>query len=148
VEQPTLAMKPPAEVEFLEEAHLLVWRPRGILDEAAVNKVLVDLLRREAMAAKPFNRFCDLSAVESFHLTFKYIFHVALHRRLSYAGRGPIKSAFYVTHPEAAHLVKIHALMTDYSPLNVEMFEEREAAAKWLGVSVESLMPKASGTAP
>ena len=148
MEQPTLAMKPPAEVEFLEEAHLLVWRPRGILDEAAVNKVLVDLLRREAMAAKPFNRFCDLSAVESFHLTFKYIFHVALHRRLSYAGRGPIKSAFYVTHPEAAHLVKIHALMTDYSPLNVEMFEDREAAAKWLDVPVESLMHKASSTAP
>ena len=140
MEQPTLAMKPPSEVEFLEEAHLLIWRPRGILDEAAVNKVLVDLLRREAMAGKPFNRFSDLSAVESFHLTFRYVFHVALHRRLTYAGRGPIKSAFYVTHPEAAHLVKIHALLTDYSPLNVEMFEEREAAAKWLGVPVESLM--------
>src|SRR5438034_11774884 len=79
MEQPTLAMKPPSEVEFLEEAHLLIWRPRGILDEAAVNKVLVDLLRREAMAAKPFNRFSDLSAVESFHLTFRYIFHVAPH---------------------------------------------------------------------
>ena len=140
VEQPALAMKPPVEVEFVEEARLLIWRPRGILDEAAVNKVLVDLLRREAMATKPFNRFCDLSAVESFHLTFRYVFHVALHRRLSYAGRGPIKSAFYVTHPEAAHLVKIHAVMTDYSPLNVEMFEDREAAAKWLGVPVESLM--------
>ncbi len=107
MEQPALAMKPPAEVEFLEEARLLIWRPRDILDEAAVNKILVDLVRREAMAAKPFNRFCDLSAVESFHLTFRYVFHVALHRRLSYAGRGPIKSAFYVTHPEAAHLVKI-----------------------------------------
>ena len=141
-------MELPADVEYVEDANLFIWRPRGILDEAAVNKVLVDLLRREAMAAKPFNRFGDLSAVESFHLTFKYIFHVALHRRLSYAGRGPIKSAFYVTHPEAAHLVKIHALLTDYSPLNVEMFEELEAAAKWLGVSVESLMPKASGTAP
>ena len=148
VEQPALAMKPAVEVEFLEEARLLIWRPRDILDEAAVNKILVDLVRREAMAAKPFNRFCDLSAVESFHLTFRYVFHVALHRRLSYAGRGPIKSAFYVTHPEAAHLVKIHALLTDHSPLNVEMFEEREAAAKWLGVPVESLMPKASGTAP
>jgi len=133
-------MKPPVEVEFLEEARLLIWRPRGILNEAAVNKVLVGQLRREAMAAKPFNRFCDLSAVESFHLTFKYIFHIALHRRLSYAGRGPIKSAFYVTHPETAHLVKIHALMTDHSPLDIEMFEEREAAAKWLGVPVESLM--------
>jgi hypothetical protein len=140
VEQPALAMKPPVEVEFLEKARLLIWRPHGILDEAAVNKVLVDLLRREAMAAQPFNRFSDLSAVESFHLTFQYVFHVALHRRLSYVGRGPIKSAFYVTHPEAVHLVKIHALMTDHSPLNVEMFEEREAAAKWLGVPVDSLM--------
>ena len=136
------------DVQFHEDLWLVVWRPRGILDEAAVNKVLVDLLRREAMAAKPFNRFSDLSAVESFHLTFRYVFHVALHRRLTYAGRGPIKSAFYLTHPEAAHLVKIHALMTDYSPLNVEMFEDREAAAKWLDVPVESLRHKASSTAP
>jgi hypothetical protein len=30
-------------------------------------------------------------------------------------------------------------LTTDLSPLKVEMFEEREAAAKWLGVPVESL---------
>src|SRR5882724_3557206 len=139
MERPTLAMKPPAEVEFLEEARLLIWRPRGILDEAAVNKVLVDLLRREAAAAKPFNRFSDLSLVESFHLSFKYVFHVALYRRLSYTSREPVKSAFYVTHPQAAHIVKIHALMTDYSPLNVEMFEEREAAAKWLGVPVQPL---------
>jgi hypothetical protein len=128
-----------ADVHFHEDLHLIVWRPRGILDEAVVNRVLVDLLRRETMALKPFNRFSDLSLVESFHLTFKYVFHVALYRRLSYAGREPIKSAFYVTHPQAAHLVKIHALMTDLSPLRVEMFEEREAAAKWLGVPVESL---------
>ena len=73
------------------------------------------------MAAKPFNRFSDLSFAESFHL---------------------IKSAFYVAHPEAARLVKIHALMTDLSPLEVEMFEEREGAAKWLGVPVELLMAK------
>jgi hypothetical protein len=95
------------------------------------------------MATLPFNRLADLSLVESFHLTFKYVFHVALHRRLSYVGRERIKSAFYVTHPEAAQIVKIHALVTDLSPLNVEMFEEREAAAKWLGVTVESLMAKA-----
>ena len=128
------------DIQFHEDLHLLVWRPRGILDEAVVNKLLVNLLRRETIAAKPFNRFCDLSAVESFHLTFKYVFHVALHRRLSYAGRKPIKSAFYVTHPQAAHIVRIHALMTDQSPLNVEMFEELEAAAKWPGVPMETLM--------
>ena len=62
------------DIQFHKDLHLVVWRPRGILDETAVNKVLVDLLRREAMAAKPFNRFSDLSVVESFHLTFKYVF--------------------------------------------------------------------------
>ena len=140
MKQPTLAVKPAADVQFHEDLHLLVWRPQCILDESAVNKLLVELLRRETMAAKPFNRFCDLSCVESFHLTFKYVFHIALYRRLSYVGRERIKSAFYVTHPEAAHLVKIHALMTDHSPLNVEMFEQREAAAKWLGAPIEALI--------
>ena len=136
----------PADAEYVEDSSLFIWRPHGILDEAEVNKVLVDLIRRETTAEKPFNRFSDLSLVESFHLTFKFVFHVALHRRLSYVGRERIKSAFYVTNREAAHLIKIHALLTDLSPLEVEMFETREAAAKWLGVPVGSLLPKASGT--
>jgi hypothetical protein len=135
-------MESPPDVRFNNDLHLIAWRSRGILDESAVNKVLIHLLRRETMAARPFNRFSGLSVVESFYLTFKYVFHVALYRRLSYASRKPIKSAFYVTHLQAAHLVRIHALMTDQSSLNVEMFEEREAAAKWLGVAIESLIPQ------
>src|SRR5436189_5066810 len=129
-----------ANVEFHEDLHLIVWRPRGVLDETAVNKVLLELLRREANSAQPFNRFSDLSFVESFHLTFEYVFHVALHRRLSYAGSGPVKSAFYVTHPEAAHLVRIHALLTDYSPLEVEMFRRTRSRREMVGVPIESLM--------
>jgi hypothetical protein len=129
-----------ANVEFHEDLHLIVWRPRGVLDETTVNKVLLELLRREAITAQPFNRFSDLSLVESFHLTFQYVFQVSLQRRLSYVGRQSVKSAFYVTHPEAAYIVKTHALMTDHSPLKVKMFEERKAAAKWLGVPVESLI--------
>src|SRR5207302_10659861 len=93
--------------------------------------------------AFPISRWSSLSTSPS-----NMFFHVALHRRLSYAGREPVKSAFYVTDPQAAHLVRIHALMTDQSPLNVEMFEELEAAAKCLGVPVKSLMARASGTAP
>ena len=117
------------DFRFHEDLRLIVWKPRGVLDEAAVNKILADLQRREAAADRPFNRFSDLSVVESFHLTFKYVLHVALSRRLSYSGREPVKSAFFVTHPQAARIVKIHVLMTDHSPLQVEMFEEREAAA-------------------
>jgi len=133
-------MEVPPSVKFHKDLHLFVWKPRGILDEAAVNKVLVDLLRYESRASQPFNRFSDLSEVQDFHLTFKYVFHVAFHRRLAYAGREPVKSVFFVTHSEAAQLVKIHAIMTDRSPLKVEMFEDRAAAARSLGVPLETLI--------
>jgi len=132
-------MKLPPDVQFHEDIRLLVWKPRGVVNEAVVNKILAFLADKEAKSANPFNRFTDTSAQDAVELTFKYIFHVALCRRLSYAGHPPVKSAFFVTHPQVAHLVKIHVLVTNHSPLHVEMFEEREAAAKWLGVPVERL---------
>jgi len=73
-------------------------------------------------------------AIESFHLTFKYVFHVGALRRSFLYRAQTNKVRVYVTHPEAAHLVKIHAPWTDHSSLKVDMFEEREAAAKWLDV--------------
>ena len=132
-------MKLPPDVQFHEDIHLFVWKPLGVVNEAVVNKILAFLADKEAKSTKPFNRFTDTSAQDAVELTFKYIFHVALCRRLSYAGHPPVKSAFLVTHPQVAHLVKIHALVTDHSPLHVEMFEDREVAAKWLGVPVERL---------
>ena len=34
----------------------------------------------------------------------------------------------------------MHAMLTQGSPIKVRIFEEREAAAKWLGVPVELLI--------
>ena len=118
---------------------LFIWRPRGVLNEATINKIIAFVGEQEATFGKPFNRFTDMSAVDSVDLNFKFIFHVALYRRLSYAGRPKAKSAFYVCTPAVAHYAKLHALLTDHSPLNVALFEEREAAAKWLGVPAEVL---------
>jgi hypothetical protein len=36
-------MKLPPDVEFHEDIRLFVWRPRGVLNEAAINKVLSTL---------------------------------------------------------------------------------------------------------
>jgi hypothetical protein len=46
----------PAEVQFHEDVRLFVWRPRGVLDEAALNKVLGYLEDLEAKLQAPFNR--------------------------------------------------------------------------------------------
>ncbi len=136
-------MNLPADVTFIEDVSLFIWWPRGVLNEAAVNKILTFIAEQEGKFGRQFNRFTDMSALNAVDLTFKYVFHVALYRRLSRAGREVVKSAFLVTDPEIAHYVKLHAVMTDYSPLKVAMFEEREAAAKWLGVSIEILKAQA-----
>ncbi len=87
----------------------------------------------------PVNRFADLSALDAVDLNFKFVFYVALGRRLSAQPRPAVKSAFYVTSPSTTHFAKLHALLTDYSPLEVCLFTELPEAAKWLEVPVDAL---------
>ena len=140
-------MELPPDVDYIEDANLFIWRPRGVLNEGLVNNIIVFVREQEETLGRPFNRFTDLSAVDAVDLNFDYVFHIALYRRLSYAG-SKVKSAFYVSSSDAAHYAKLHALVTGRSALQVSIFTDRDAAAKWLGVPVESLMPKASSAAP
>jgi hypothetical protein len=133
-------MKLPAHVLFRKELSLILWKPRGILDQALVNQVVAFIDTAESRASKPFHRFNDMSALDMVDLNFKFVFEIALHRRLTAAPRPDVKSAFYVTSPATEHYVKLHAMLTDYSPLEVCLFTDRAAAAKWLGVPEEVLI--------
>ena len=132
-------MKPPPDFHFREDINLLVWKPLGVVNEEIVNRALSFVVTMEARGGKPFNRFTDTSAQGPMQLTFKYIFHVALYRRLSYLNRPPVKSAFYATDPEVARIVKIYAVMTDHSPLQVSLFEKLDGAALWLDLPRSAL---------
>src|SRR5215203_2959045 len=132
-------MNLPPHVCCLNNAQLFVWRPRGVLDEAKTNKVVLFLTDQETKFGRAFNRFTDLSALDALDLSFKYVLQIALYRRLARMGKEPIKSAFFVTSPAVARYVKLHAMLTDHSPLQVKIFQERAAAAEWLDVSIELL---------
>jgi hypothetical protein len=132
-------MKLPPDVLFHPAPRLFVWKPRGILDEKAVNRVIVFVGEQEAASQEPFLRFADLTAIDTVQLNFKYVFHIALYRRLTYANHSATKAAFLVTDEEAEHFVKLHAMLTDHSALQVAEFKEIQAAAKWLGVPRELL---------
>ena len=110
---------PPADVQFDEDVRLFVWRPRGVLDEAAINKVLSCLEDLEAKLQTPFNRFADTLAAHEVELNFKYVIQVSLHRRVAYAGRPPVKSAILATDATAIHYGRLHALLTPGSPIKV-----------------------------
>jgi hypothetical protein len=132
-------MRLPPEIQFYEDAHLLVYRPRGLLNEASINKVISVLEDLEAKLKEPFNRFSDTLSADEIELNFKYVIQFSLHRRLSYAGHPPIKSAILATDSTMIHYATLHALLTQGSPINVRIFKDRQEAAKWLGVPVERL---------
>src|SRR5438067_12963984 len=126
-------MELPADVEYAENANLFIWRPRGVLSEALVNNIIAFVREQEETLGRSFNRFADLSALDAVDLNFNYVFHIALYRRLSYAG-GKVKSAFYVSSSNAEHYAKLHAFLTYHSTLQVSIFSDSEAAAKCRGV--------------
>src|SRR5215471_14616765 len=135
-------MKLPPELDFHEDIHLLIYRPRGVIDEAAVKKVVSVLEDLEARLEKPFNRFSDTLAADEVELNFKYVIQFSLCRRLSYAGHPRVKSAILATDATMIHYARLHALLTQGSPINVRVFKDRQEAAKWLGVPVERLAAK------
>ena len=132
-------MKLPADDQFYEDIRLLIYRPQGLLNEAAINKIIRILGELEATLKEPFNRFFDTLEHDEVELNFKYIIHVSLYRRLTYAGRPPIKSAILATDSAIVHYARLHALLTQGSPINVHVFQDRREAAQWLDAPIELL---------
>jgi hypothetical protein len=132
-------MQLPLDAQFREDLGLLFWKPRGVLTEKVVNQILAFIGEREALSDANELRFIDTTALTEIDLNFQYVFHIALYRRLSRMGRRTIKSAFLVQDDALGHYFKLHALLTNHSPLRVRIFKEREAIAKWLNVPIALL---------
>jgi len=137
-------MKLPPELEFHDDIRLLIYRPHGVIDEAAVKRIVDVLEDLEEELKKPFNRFFDTLAADEVELNFKYVIQVSLCRRLSYAGHPPVKSAILATDATMIHYGRLHALLTQGSPINVRIFGDRKEAADWLNVPVGRLTQEAS----
>ena len=140
-------IKLPPDVEFHEDLRLFIHRPKGVLNKRVVNRVVLALGDLEAKQKAPFNRFADTLEADAADLNFRYIIQVSLHRRLTYAGHPPIKSAILATDATIIHYARLLALLTQGSSIKVQVFAERKEAAQWLGVPLELLEAKVSGGA-
>jgi hypothetical protein len=135
-------MKLPPEIEFHEDIRLLVYRPRGLIDEAAINKIIRVVEDLEAATQEPFNRFSDTTDTHEIELNFRYVIRVSLHRRLAHKGRAPVKSAILATDSTIVHYARLLALLTQGSSIAVRVFQDRQEAAEWLGVPLEPVAAK------
>jgi hypothetical protein len=139
-------MKLPPEIEFHPDIRLLVYRPRGLIDEAAINKIISVIEDLEAETQEPFNRFSDTTETHEIELNFRYVIHISLHRRLFHKGRAPVKSAILATDSTLVHYARLLSLLTQGSSIKVQVFQDRKEAAKWLGVPLERVTAEAAGS--
>src|SRR5215470_399003 len=137
-------MKLLPELEFHEDIRLLIYRPRGLVNEAALNKTLSALENLEADLQEPFDRFSDTLAADEVELNFKYVIQFSLHRRLAYAGHPAVKSAILATDSTMNHYARLHAILTQGSSIKVRVFQDRKGVAKWLNVPIELLASDAN----
>jgi hypothetical protein len=129
----------PSDIEFHEDIHLLIYRPRGVLNKQSVDKIVSIVGELETKLQEPFNRFFDTLGHDEVELNFRYVIQMSLHRVLSYLDRPPVKSAILATDSTIVHYCQLHAIITEDSPITVRIFQQREDAAKWLGVPLERL---------
>ena len=135
-------MKLPPDIEFHEDIRLLIYRPKGLINEAEINRVIGVIEGIEEASQQPFNRFSDTSETHEVELNFKYVIEASLHRRLAHAGRVPVKSAILATDSTIVHYARLLILLTQGSSIKVRVFADRNEAAQWLGVPVELLSAK------
>ena len=135
-------MKLPSEIEFHQDIRLFVYRPRGLIDETAINKITSVIEDLEAATQVPFNRFSDTLETHGVELNFRYVIQISLHRRRVHAGRAPVKSAILATEPTLVHYARLLVLLTEGSSIKVRVFHDRTEAAQWLGVPIELLAAK------
>jgi hypothetical protein len=133
-------MKLASDVEFHEDIRLLIYRPRGLLNEQSVNSIVSIVEDLESKLQQPFNRFFDTLGHDEVELNFRYIIQISLHRVLSYMDRPPVKSAILATDSTIVHYCQLHAIITEDSAINVRIFQQRENVAKWLGVPLERVI--------
>src|SRR5947199_3447260 len=117
----------------------MIRRPRGLLNRAAINKIVSLIGELEFTLKKPFNRFLDTVAADVVDLNLEYIRRVSLYRRRFYGNRPAIKTAILATDSTMADYGRVHASLTQGSPINVRVFQDRKEAAQWLGLPVELL---------
>ena len=138
-------MEVPPEIEFHQDIRLLIYRPSGLIDEAAINNVIRVIEDLEASTQEPFNRFSDTTEAHEIELNFRYVIQVSLHRRLFHKGRAPVKSAILATDSTLIHYARLVMLLTEGSSIKVRVFQDRNEAAQWLSVPIELLAKTRDG---
>ena len=115
---------------------LLVWYPRGVLNEAFVDQVFDFLEMEEHIQDAPFDRYADLSGLSGIRLGMYHVLQAARRRRKV---KQPVRSAIFANEPLGFEVAQRYEHLMEGGMIEVRAFERREAASAFLEVPVEAL---------
>jgi hypothetical protein len=126
------------DIEFHEDIRLLIYRPRGLMNEASVNKIVNVIEDLETRLNEPFNRFFDTLGHDEVELNYRYVIQISIHRVFFYGDCPPVKSAILATDSTIVHLASCMplSLRTRRSGSKYFKHEERPrngSAFRWNG---------------
>jgi hypothetical protein len=116
--------------------HLLVWYPRGVLNEAFADQVIEFIEMEESIQEAPFDRYADLSGLTHIRIGIDHLIHTARRRRKV---KQPAKSALFADNPMSFGVAHSYELLMYEAMIEVRAFKERAAAAIWLEVPLKTL---------
>ena len=134
---------PPASIlsfpntRFYPEARLLVWRPTGVFDDTLADLV-VTFLEAEERTAPPFHRYTDFGGLTTVQLRVGHTFAIAERRKRV---RQQVKSVFFADRTVSLGVARMYETLMEDAIIEVRAFRERQAAADWLDVPLELLLP-------
>lgn len=128
------------------DAHLVTWHPRGVLDDRLAERIVNFLETEELIADAPFKRYTDLSGITEVHLKVAHTFRMAERRSRNYSG-APVRSAFFAEWIVTLGFARLYEELMRGAPIEVCVFQKRQAVAAWLQVPVD-LLSQRSITGP
>ncbi len=132
---------------YYPQVRLVTWHPRGVLDDQLSERIVAFLEMEERIAEEPFDRYTDLTGITEIRLKIGHAFEIAERRRSGYRGP-PVKSAFYSDRIASYGISRMYEVLMEAASIRVRTFRAREAAAIWLGVPAEILLPPAEHQLP
>ena len=122
---------------YYPKFRLATWHPIGVLTDEVADQIIAFTEIQERDEKQPFDRYTDFSGLTHLQLEINHVFEIARRRRV--VSGAPVKSAILADQPISLSIAKMYERLMERAVITVRVFEERKAAAKWLGVPLKIL---------
>ena len=103
----------------------------GVVSEADLDKVAVDVLKIESAGPVVPHRITDLTAISGMAIDFSSILSLA-QRRMDTVIGNPIKSAIVASKPEHIGFARMFQTVNRHKQITIRIFPDTDAALAWL----------------